>query len=667
MAKKEKFDYRHINNIRNFLKSDLLKRYKMSELNVIVDGIKNDTQLNEIEKRYLTNYVSSYLTRKYENTRYTSMNKEELENLKNQVKNNGILKVSDKQKILKTIRRYSNDYARNENIKVKEERKKQINANEKQVKGYEKQVSSFGIQVKYNEKQGDNKENKPKFIDKVKENIRENTSNTKVNKTQIYLESLLEVNLTKKKKAEIEAQYLSGKDFRNYSFEEWTKQEKQINEQISKIREKLEKNLDRDKDFQMQKELMKYKLQMDTCLKYGEKALDKEILKEEIQKNKEQQNKVEKINIEEILENWKAPKIEEKNITHNRVQSVEKNQQLSIKDDSEVYNEIMKAIKEKILEQEANSKVSIDSIISNESIDEKHARIDVELKRKAEISEKISASVKAKIDAEEKLKKQEEEKARIEEETEKNKRGIWTKIKEKVSNTFKRIVGPVLAALTLGVTAPSMINAPKVNDIDNNPKNINKTVEKGGKSFKETNNNLVNIFSDDYGFVGKDTFKNKLKVEGLANQNMILGDIVYIEEGCNYYENSLKGGNHNIVDGQNQWRPAGNYMIDGLAVTYQNNNGEWTIAKLKDDNSCGGNYGNIGLESNEYVNSVLKNSGLSKEQVKIMYHINQGLVQREHPTGWIEAPDEGFKLETKYKNTINNNERTKENNEIEKE
>ncbi|HOZ54852.1 MAG TPA: hypothetical protein PK993_02240 [Clostridia bacterium] len=666
MAKKEKFEYRHINNIRNFLKSDLLKRYKISELNVIVDGIRNDTQLNEIEKRDLTNYISNYLTSKYENTRYTYMNKEELENLKNQVKNNGMLKVSDKQKILKTIRRHSNDYARNENIKVKEERKKQINTNEKQVKGYEKQVSGFGILVKDNEKQGDDKENKPIFIEKVKENNRENSSNTKVNKKHISLESLPEVNLTKKKKAEIEAQYLSGKDFRNYSFEEWTIEEKQINEQISKIRKKLEKNMDRDKAFQMQLELMKYKLQMNICLKYGKKALDKEILKEEIQKNKEQQNKVEKINIEEILENWKAHKIEEKNITHNIVQSVEKNQQLSIQDDSEVYDEIMKAIKEKLLEQEANSKVSINSIILKESEDEKQAKIDAELKRKAEIAEKISASVKAKIEAEEKLKKEAEEIVRNEEETEKNKKRIWTKIKDKVSNTFKRIVGPVLAALTLGTTAPSMINAPKLNDIDNNPKNINETVENGGKSFKETNNNLVNIFSDDYGFVGKDTFKDKLKVEGLANQNMTLGDIVYIEEGCNYFENSLKGGNHNIVDGQNQWRPAGNYMIDGLAVTYQNNNGEWTIAKLKDDNSCGGNYGNIGLESNEYVNSVLKNNGLSKEQIKIMYHINQGLDQGEHPTGWIEAPDEGLKLVIKYQNTINNNEKTKENNEIEK-
>lgn len=250
MAKKEKFEYRHINNIRNFLQSDLLKRYKMSELNVIVDGIKNDTKLNEIEKRDLTNYVSNYLTRKYENTRYTSMNKEELENLKNQVKNNGMLKVSDKQKILKTIRRNSNDYARNENIKVKEERKKQINANEKEVKVYEKEVNVFGKQVKDNEPTaaalayGVDKENKPKFIDKVKENNQENSSNAEVNKTQIYLESLPEANLSKKKKAEIEAQYLSGKDFRNYSFEEWTKEEKQINEKVSKIREKLGTNLD---------------------------------------------------------------------------------------------------------------------------------------------------------------------------------------------------------------------------------------------------------------------------------------------------------------------------------------------------------------------------------------------------------------------------------------
>ena len=56
----------------------------------------------------------------------------------------------------------------------------------------------------------------------------------------------------------------------------------------------------------------------------------------------------------------------------------------------------------------------------------------------------------------------------------------------------------------------------------------------------------------------------------------------------------------------------------------------------------------------------------NEEQVKIMYHINQGLDQGEHPTGWIEAPDEGLKLVIKYQNTINNNEKTKENNEIEK-
>lgn len=648
MAKIENFEYRHISNTRKFMHIDLFNRYSPAQLHIMAEGIKTDNQLTDSEKKDLSNYISNYVARKYSRINLRDMKKENLEALKKEVKAEMILKGSDKDKILKIISRQRNENSKNENLKKIEERERQqkakINNEEKpkeydeQQKNNEKRKKQREDRIKLNSKTPEEYTNreliemfaKKKYAydsflsanNNVSPEILRNRDNRRaeikklqeeIDKRGISPELSHGFKFAKKQRAEIEARYLSGKDFRNYTFNEWVDEENQINEKLKKIDKKLETCFEQDKANELQREKSKYRQQLVICQKFGEKALDRQVIFEGQEKSEsatilKEENKKNEIESEEI-----------------------KNGEIST-----------------ITEEEK---------IKQEEIIEKERIVKLEEERKARL-----AAMKAEMEAEmaEEAKREEERKAKIvAEQAEKDaesKKGFWTKFKEKVSKNWKKLVAPVLAMLAVGGSSNAMLNESKQKE-DNDKSNITvsdkfigpeRPIENFNASIINEEPNKESSQNSENKEEQTNDFRENLKVEVQLEKEFTLGDVVHIDEGCNYYENSMEGGNHNTVGTQNQWRSSGEYMIDGLAVTYQDSNGDWKVAKLKDDKTNGGNYGNLGLNSDEYVKSVMQENGLTEEQVRIMYHINKGTKQGEHPTGWIEAPEEGFELESKY-------------------
>lgn len=460
-----------------------------------------------------------------------------------------------------------------------------------------------------------------------------------------------QIDFSKKQRDEIEAKYLSGKDFKNYTFEQWTNEEKQINEKIKNIDTSLETCFDQDKANQLQKEKAKYKYQLLTCQKMGEKALDKQVTLEE------KSQSTTPIVVEENIK-------EETTIVEQEAKSEPIIPTIVENDAQANYEDYVKQLftEEQAKKQaEENTRKEIEEIVRKkaEEIEKIEAQIRerkiAEAKAKKEAQAKREAEEMAKMEAEKLAEKEAQMKAEMEANS---KKGFWAKCKEKISKNWKKIVAPALAILAIGGTHAALNGSQEKED--NSKSNTSMSDEFIGP--KQSNENFEdNKINDELNKESSENhdnreeqendFRENLKVEEQLQNKFTLGDIVHIEEGCNYYENSLEGGRYNTIDTKNQWRPAGEYMIDGLAVTYQDNNGDWKIAKLKDDKTNGGNYGNLGLNSDEYVKSIMQENGLSEEQVRIMYHINQGTKVGEHPTGWIQAPQEGFKLESKYEKT----------------
>src|SRR5574344_180223 len=217
--------------------------------------------------------------------------------------------------------------------------------------------------------------------------------------------------------------------------------------------------------------------------------------------------------------------------------------------------------------------------------------------------------------------------------------------KESFLKKASRIASAFLAGITLaGIGAAS-----------NNQKKIDTNVIKqitGKTEVAELETKEIELENKE--FKGPNDFRDSIIVKEVEQikqeKNYILGDVVHLDEGCNYYENSMENGTHNTIDTNNQWRKSGDYMLDGLAVTYKDNEGNWKIAKSIDDESNGGNYGHLGLDSKEYVKKIMQENGLTQDQIRVMYHINMGTEIGKCPTGWIEAPEDGFQVESKYEN-----------------
>lgn len=106
-------------------------------------------------------------------------------------------------------------------------------------------------------------------------------------------------------------------------------------------------------------------------------------------------------------------------------------------------------------------------------------------------------------------------------------------------------------------------------------------------------------------------------------ENIQLGDQVMLEEGVNYTEDSLGGGNSGTV-GKVQWRPSGNYIVNGVSIINPETNEIVTYSFGKDEN------GNLNPEFN--LNNYLKDN--VKKGMEIKFHIDKDGTK---PTGWIDS------------------------------
>ena len=102
-----------------------------------------------------------------------------------------------------------------------------------------------------------------------------------------------------------------------------------------------------------------------------------------------------------------------------------------------------------------------------------------------------------------------------------------------------------------------------------------------------------------------------------------LGDKVNLEEGVNYTEDSLGGGNSGTT-GKIQWRPAGDYVVNGVSIIDPSTNEIITYSFGNDQN------GN--KDSNFNLNEYLKEN--VKKGMEIKFHIDKDGTK---PTGWIDS------------------------------
>ncbi len=322
MPKNKSYEYRHINNPRRF-KSLMFQRFRnlsIDEIHNMMNGIENDAELKDLDKEDLKKFVQTNLLRRFKDINLKTMDNNSLKELKQQIEKEEILKSEDKKKLLKSISSQRNENSRisNEEKAKQAEKEKEIKqrqaleekekqaVREKQQENENRNIERRQAREELNNKSPQELTNKElveryakqkygynKFLEATnnlspetiakRDNRRAEIKSLEeeIKKRGISSELSHEINLSRQNKKTIEAAYLSGKDFRNFSFEKWTSEENTINANISKLSKELETCFDQDKAKTLQEEIAKYKHQLEICHKNGEKALAREIENEQ--------------------------------------------------------------------------------------------------------------------------------------------------------------------------------------------------------------------------------------------------------------------------------------------------------------------------------------------------------------------------------------------------
>lgn len=140
------------------------------------------------------------------------------------------------------------------------------------------------------------------------------------------------------------------------------------------------------------------------------------------------------------------------------------------------------------------------------------------------------------------------------------------------------------------------------------------------------------------------------QIDDLLNklEEFNLGNKVNLEEGVNYTEDSLGGGNSGTV-GKIQWRPAGDYIVNGVSIINPSTNEIVTYSFGNDEN------GN--KDPNFSLNKYLR--GNVKKGMEVKFHIDKDGTK---PTGWIDSS----KIVNSLEKEENQNEQTNIDNNLQK-
>lgn len=140
------------------------------------------------------------------------------------------------------------------------------------------------------------------------------------------------------------------------------------------------------------------------------------------------------------------------------------------------------------------------------------------------------------------------------------------------------------------------------------------------------------------------------QIDDLLNklEEFNLGNKVNLEEGVNYTEDSLGGGNSGTV-GKIQWRPAGDYIVNGVSIINQSTNEIVTYSFGNDEN------GN--KDPNFSLNKYLREN--VKKGMEVKFHIDKDGTK---PTGWIDSS----KIVNSLEKEENQNEQTNIDNNLQK-
>ena len=140
------------------------------------------------------------------------------------------------------------------------------------------------------------------------------------------------------------------------------------------------------------------------------------------------------------------------------------------------------------------------------------------------------------------------------------------------------------------------------------------------------------------------------QIDDLLNklEEFNLGNKVNLEEGVNYTEDSLGGGNSGTV-GKIQWRPAGDYIVNGVSIINPSTNEIVTYSFGNDEN------GN--KDPNFSLNKYLREN--VKKGMEVKFHIDKDGTK---PTGWIDSS----KIVNSLEKEENQNEQTNIDNNLQK-
>lgn len=191
-------------------------------------------------------------------------------------------------------------------------------------------------------------------------------------------------------------------------------------------------------------------------------------------------------------------------------------------------------------------------------------------------------------------------------------------------NKFKSIVAGVMAVgIAMGGIGYAIKD--KVKDFINNKNEI--TDEYTPSSTLNIKDNKNEVVMKENNNKSEEEIKNIEEVK----ETICLGDTVNLENGVEYFASVEKGADKGVI-GETEYMQAGEYTIDGVAVTY----GDEILNSIYQDN--------LGMSIDEYKEKIAKENGINVEDLNVHVHIGGA--------GWTEKDLEVAKKYNKFKESL---------------
>lgn len=187
-------------------------------------------------------------------------------------------------------------------------------------------------------------------------------------------------------------------------------------------------------------------------------------------------------------------------------------------------------------------------------------------------------------------------------------------------NKFKSIVAGVMAVgIAMGGIGYAIKD--KVKDFINNKNEI--TYEYTPSSTLNIKDNKNEVVMKENNNKSEEEIKNIEEIK----EAICIGDTVNLENGVEYFASVEKGADKGVI-GETEYMQAGEYTIDGVAVTY----GDEILNSIYQDN--------LGMSIDEYKEKIAKENGINVEDLNVHVHIGGA--------GWTQKSEKDLEVTQKY-------------------